>query len=71
MGAELCTTTTGDTILTATSQPIPSNITTTVNMDSNITRVSFCNDKYNTYNSSTQTYDCAIATSNASTVTLK
>ena len=65
-------TTTGDTTLTATSQPIPSDVTTTVNMDSNITRVSFCNDKYNAYNSSTFKYDiCTIATSSGSTVTLK
>ncbi|MBR3172531.1 BspA family leucine-rich repeat surface protein [Candidatus Saccharibacteria bacterium] len=62
---------TGDTTLTATSQPVPSDVTTTVNMDSNIKQVSFCNDKYNTYNSSIYNYDCAIATSNASTVTLK
>ena len=61
----------GDTTLTATSQPVPSDVTTTVNIDSNIKQVFFCNDKYNTYNSSTRTYDCAIATTNASTVTLK
>ncbi|MBR3169334.1 BspA family leucine-rich repeat surface protein, partial [Candidatus Saccharibacteria bacterium] len=62
---------TGNTTLTATSQPIPIDITTTVNMDSNIASVSFCNDKYNAYNSSTETYDCVVASSNGSTVTLK
>ncbi|MBR3236765.1 BspA family leucine-rich repeat surface protein [Candidatus Saccharibacteria bacterium] len=62
---------TDDTTLTATSQPIPSNVTTTVNMDSNINKVSFCNDKYNIYNTNTFTYDCTSTSTNDNTVTLK
>ena len=51
----------GNTTLTATSQVIPSDVTTTVNMDSHITKVTFHSDKY----------DDQTATTNGSTVTLK
>ena len=54
---------TGDTTLSVTSQPIPDDVTTTVNMDSHISNIKFCNNKYAS--------DCIIASENGRTVTLK
>ena len=56
-----------NTTLTATSQVVPNDVTTTVNMDSHISKVTFRNSKYNNSN----TGYVGMVTTSGGTITLK